>query len=318
MKGKSYIYHVSLTLNIIAMLFCQYDRIDMQNVGIVVVTYNRLDCLKENLTSLMTLQPYPGVRYNIIIVNNHSTDGTAEYLSNLQEIEAINLDRNTGGSGGFYTGVKWCLDHGMDYIWGMDDDAYPDKAALQTILKAANNGDEMTCYWSNCNNDFDNYDEHGRKEVESWMFVGFFVPIKVVKQVGLPRDDFFIYHDDSEYAYRIRSHHYPIIKVKDSIIDHNDTLSEYYSGKRFLLYELKHFSILPSWKRYYDVRNMLLMYKKTDINFWKALIIFGTKTKIATKIYCPEQTKIVSRALHDGFFRINGCQIQPDGNWIKD
>lgn len=46
-------------------------------VGIVVVTYNRLLLLKENIESLRE-QTYTD--YKIIVVNNGSTDGTEEWL----------------------------------------------------------------------------------------------------------------------------------------------------------------------------------------------------------------------------------------------
>lgn len=284
----------------------------MLYVGIVVVTYNRLNCLEKNISCLMKLQKPDNIRFQYVIVDNCSTDGTREYLdkySKNDRFHIIHMKQNTGGSGGFYTGVKYCMDHRYDYVWGMDDDAYPHVDALSKLLEIAVAKANSCCFWSNCNNDQD-FSE-ALKEVNQWMFVGFFIPTSIIKSVGLPRRDFFIYHDDSEYAYRIRKKGYKIYKVRDSLIDHKDGLSKYFSGKSFFGHQITNYSDLPDWKRYYDVRNMLLMYQKTDINYWKILLSHCPKTLIATKAYNPSQLSIVKKAISDGIRRKSGKTISP-------
>ena len=104
----------------------------MQNLNIVIVTFNRLEKLKK------TLRHYAGQTKsfrNLIIVNNCSTDGTKEYLSTLPsfflrgqekvcDVIIINADENLGGSGGFYLGEKKAMDLGADWVFVADDDAY--------------------------------------------------------------------------------------------------------------------------------------------------------------------------------------------------
>ncbi len=46
------------------------------NIIAVVVTYNRLDLLKKNIYCLQQNKPIS----SIVVVNNGSTDGTAEWL----------------------------------------------------------------------------------------------------------------------------------------------------------------------------------------------------------------------------------------------
>ena len=82
-------------------------------IGVVLVTYNRLEKLKIALKSYEEQTVLP--KY-ILVVNNNSNDGTKEYLENWakdnSKIEKIvvNLDKNTGGSGGFYEGLKNSLE----------------------------------------------------------------------------------------------------------------------------------------------------------------------------------------------------------------
>ena len=104
----------------------------MNNLDIVIVTYNRLEKLKKALRcySLQTAS-----FRNLVVVNNCSTDGTAEYLEKwIGEIKEsgsslftpiiITTSTNSGGSGGFYLGEKKAMELGADWVFVADDDAY--------------------------------------------------------------------------------------------------------------------------------------------------------------------------------------------------
>src|SRR5690606_3005779 len=45
---------------------------------------------------------------------------------------------NTGGAGGFYTGLKISIEKGYKYSWIMDDDAIAMNGALYNLLEAEN------------------------------------------------------------------------------------------------------------------------------------------------------------------------------------
>ena len=59
----------------------------------VVVTYNRLELLKRNISCLRKNEPLSG----IVVVNNGSTDGTAEWLAGEPSLHVISQE-NVGGS----------------------------------------------------------------------------------------------------------------------------------------------------------------------------------------------------------------------------
>jgi Predicted glycosyltransferases len=105
----------------------------MKQVTALVVTYNRLKLLKENIAAI-TAQTY-SVKH-ILVIDNNSQDGTKEYLDSLQIGGLIvkHLAKNLGGSGGFYEGIKIFEEQLTDdFVWIMDDDTIPTSTALKRI-----------------------------------------------------------------------------------------------------------------------------------------------------------------------------------------
>ena len=103
-----------------------------KRVALVIVTYNRLIDLKKCLESLRNQTEKD---FDIIVVNNGSTDSTQEYLSTCKEIRVIEQE-NCGGAGGFYAGMRYMFDNGYEWLWMMDDDGIPDRCQLENLLIA--------------------------------------------------------------------------------------------------------------------------------------------------------------------------------------
>ena len=71
----------------------------------VIVTYNRKELLKESINALLK-QNYKNLR--ILIIDNNSTDGTKEHISEELKNENViyeNTGENLGGAGGFNYGM---------------------------------------------------------------------------------------------------------------------------------------------------------------------------------------------------------------------
>ena len=54
------------------------------------------------------------------------------------EVYCIRMNKNIGGSGGFHEGIKKAYEKGYDWIWIMDDDAEPEKTALEEMMEYKN------------------------------------------------------------------------------------------------------------------------------------------------------------------------------------
>lgn len=257
--------------------------------GAVIVTYNRIDHLRNSLTRYtdQTLKPK-----RIVVVDNHSTDGSDEYLREWENIpvegiqkEVIYLPENLGGSGGFYHGMKKISEYeDLDWIWVADDDAYPE---LEAFNKAKSFIDDHSELMENtaaicgvCS-----YDGHvspiqrsflkksifgiqefpigesyyqGKEyfEINLYSFVGTIMKRENLLKAGLPNKDFFIYQDDLEHAIRLGKTG-KLYLVTSIHIEHKDNVPP---------------SSETSWRDYYASRNLTYMYKEHFDNwslFWR-------------------------------------------------
>lgn len=202
----------------------------------VVVTYNRKVLLKECVQALIN-QNYEFC--DILIIDNNSTDGTREYIDEYVDGKNVvyeNTGENLGGAGGFNYGIKKAYELGYEYIWIMDDDCIVHKDSLEELMKEderldGNYGflsskvlwkDGSICKMNRQRKSMVGFIRDFKEDVipiEMATFVSLLFKASVVKDVGLPIKDFFIWTDDLEYTRRI-SLKYKCYLVGKSIVTH--------------------------------------------------------------------------------------------------
>lgn len=245
----------------------------MTIITAVVVTYNRKKLLLRCLAALASQT----VKLDrILIVDNASTDGTHELLSSggwleRHDIEFLELGDNTGGAGGFAAGLRHAMDNGADWVWMMDDDAEPHLDALQYLVGRSLNPNNLYGSVAVFNGKLSwpmvpkggrprdtIYDQDrlpAELDIQFIPFLGILVSSEMVKRIGLPDAGFFLAADDVDYCMRARTAGAQIVLVGNSCIIH--PLSERY---RLWLPWREFYSLkLAPWKRYYDVRNRILV-----------------------------------------------------------
>lgn len=101
---------------------------------------------------------------------------------------------------------------------------------------------------------FDDFYTHDQiRDVDVTTFVGFALRVDLISTVGLPRQDFFIYYDDTEYSLRIRHLGWRIVFVPGLRFVHD-------SGRN----TAKHTNLmLPLWRVFYNYRNRIAVYRMT-------------------------------------------------------
>ena len=186
------------------------------------MTYNRLPLLRQCLAALRA-QTVQG--FTVLLVDNASTDGTAEYAKTLAMPGLVyrSTGANLGGAGGFAYGIRAAAELGCEAVWIMDDDTLPEPAALENLLAAdAAHGDgygwlssralapdgtdqPMNVQRRTMYRDIDPLSTAAAQEVPAVMasFVSLFLRTDTVRRFGLPIAEFFIWSDDWEYTRRI-------------------------------------------------------------------------------------------------------------------
>ena len=287
-----------------------------KSVCAVVVTYNRKNLLIRTLNKVLD-QTFP-IR-KLIVVDNASSDGTPQLLRDkgfivneppqpLNElwIEKNILDRgiefiyirlpeNTGGAGGFHTGIEFALKEGCEWLWLMDDDGYPQRDTLEKLIQYTTIADWISPLVVNENNPKElftplNYPtissnnylktveeakmaaNNGILENIATSFNGVLISRKIIEKIGNVRKDLFLWADDTDLLLRTMLAKFKIVTVIDSLFFHpKNRILQNPKKIMFGLTELR----LPEDKKrlYYRIRNRTYIYKK----YWK---IFGLKTSL--------------------------------------
>lgn len=291
-------------------------------IGVVIVTYNRLDKLKIALKSYESQTVKPEY---ILVVNNNSTDDTKEYLEGWKqenvgiEKKVVNLNKNTGGSGGFYEGLKNSLNLNAEWIWVADDDAYPKEDAFEVAQKyVEDHKDSMKNLSAICGmvlkSDGKTIDcSHRRRiyttlfnriaqpyskpkdydkeefEINGFSYVGTMINKEKLKQTELTKKDYFIYYDDTEHSYRL-SKIGKIVCIPKIKVIHDAPHSE--------------MSEIVKWKLYYLVRNTLdfIRCNFEEKYFKVACVEVPFKFKVAVLLFGKDKKygyKMINEAVKD-------------------
>lgn len=229
----------------------------------VIVTYNRLEFLKECIEAVLKQSRSLD---KIIIVNNGSTDGTGEYLNNLgnSKVEIV-FQENIGGAGGFSTGIKKAYQSNHDWVWVMDDDVEPFVDCLEQLLKYAEiskcihplrifKDNKEVFKWEHyfdyrtCMPILHHNISLENKEycfVNTACFEGMLIHRSVISEIGYPRTEYFIAGDDTEYGI-LANMHTNIIYTKTA---------QMYRKRKEISYKLR------PLQAYYEYRNLFLLRK---------------------------------------------------------
>lgn len=188
----------------------------MEKVAAIVVTYNRKELLRQCIRKLIN-QTRP---LDILVIDNASTDGTNEIFDDKNNhLIYFNTGSNLGGAGGFSYGIKKAVELGYEYLWILDDDTLPVETALEEFL---NKDKELLgkygflsskVLWKDksiCTMNIQKItkwkqlkDYDSECSIQYASFVSLFLKADVVRKIGLPYKEFFIWSDDWEYTRRI-------------------------------------------------------------------------------------------------------------------
>ena len=267
-----------------------------KRIAAVVPTYNRKESLRKCIQALLT-QSRP--LDEIIIIDNNSNDGTEALVKQkFSNMMYIKLAKNTGSAGGFYEGIKRAYKDNYDWIWLMDNDAFPHPDALLSLLKnpvfklpdtgflcshviwVDGSPHKMNIphvsqlvYGKGQLVPFNTYlSQEKAILVSSCAWASTLISRKVITAIGLPLKEFFIWVDDAEFTSRItkkfKGYYIPrSIVVHKTPLNINADISSDSANK------------LPRY--FYDARNKIYLHKKHG--FFMLVIVIRKLIKQALK-----------------------------------
>ncbi len=216
-------------------------------VSIIILNWNRFQDTFECLRSVNELD-YPN--YNIIVVDNASSDGSAEKIKNLfPQITLIKNEKNLGFAGGNNVGIKYALKDGAEYVWLLNNDAVVEKDSLSSLVHKAEDNPSigmvspLIYYYSDKNkiqfcgsiankNTFSviplrslqDLDKFKEQAMSLWG-TALLVNRSVITKIGGLGEKFFAYGEDTDFSIRaIDAGYIPAVDVQSKVYHKNEYL----------------------------------------------------------------------------------------------
>jgi GT2 family glycosyltransferase len=188
------------------------------------------------------------------------------------KVHYVRMNENTGGAGGFYEGVKRGYEKGYDWLWLMDDDTICLTDTLQNlIINAVEKEIGFLCSHVNFINNkpnlinipsvislynnklpFNQFIDKNLLLVSSCSFVSVLINNVVIRKIGLPIREFFIYCDDLEYTKRISNDFIGFYVFNSSVI---------HKTANNAIANIVNVNEKELWKYFYEIRNRIYFYR---------------------------------------------------------
>ncbi|MGO9467255.1 MAG: glycosyltransferase [Isosphaeraceae bacterium] len=187
------------------------------DVSVIIVNWNRLD---DVLRNLHYLRQQKGIRTEVVVVDNGSTDGSAERLSQLGWIRLIPLATNVGPAAARNHGIG--IARGK-YVAFLDSDAIMSKSGLAKLVsrmesdptigiigcRIVNSQTRKTEPWIHAQP----ASSHEFREFDTYSFsaAGAIARTQALRAAGLFWDELFIYNEEVDLSIRVLRAGYRIL-----------------------------------------------------------------------------------------------------------
>lgn len=264
-----------------------------------MLTWNGLHYTRECVESLRELTA--GVEYQLIVVDNGSTDGTREYLRALGWVTLIENETNVGYVRGNNQGIAAAptgsdillLNNDMrvlqaNWLQRLREVAHSDPSygvvgarLLMTDGKLLHAGTYMPSDsfwgWQIGGGEEEISQYHRVRPVEGIVGACMYLRHDVIDTVGVLDERFFSYYEDTDYCLRVRQSGYQVVVAGDVTLIHHENVSTKLNKVDFWgMYGTSQAIFLEKWEAYY--RN-----RYSHRVFWHSLVSAPTGYATSSK-----------------------------------
>jgi rhamnopyranosyl-N-acetylglucosaminyl-diphospho-decaprenol beta-1,3/1,4-galactofuranosyltransferase len=257
--------------------------VENPKVVAMVLSHNAPQSLARCLAAIAVQTQLPA---EIIVVDNASSppiEETALVCGGIS-VRVLRSDTNIGPAGGWAIALRYFLTRHFTHCWLMDDDIVPEPECLAVLWSAAKD-EPTTAFVTPVSIQPDGH-------VGRWgSWCGFLLAREIVEKVGVPMEELFWWEEDTEYCHwRIPQAGFTRRVIEEAVVHHD---------------AIRQGGDIPSWKYYYESRNML--YYHLHIVHIRGKYIRNISRLIVRAIVRQKRRKAqclwaIVRGLYDGAF----------------
>ena len=197
---------------------------------------------RDTLACLASLEKLDYPNYQIVVVDNGSTDDSVERIHEAYpQLTLLETGKNLGFAGGNNVGIRYALERGVDYVWLLNNDTIVEANTLSALVATAEANPRIGAVGSVL------YYMDRPEKVQAWgggrvsLWSGrswhltspgrldyltgasLLLRWEALEHVGLLDEGFFMYWEDTDYGFRLRKAGFRLEVAEDSRIWHKES-----------------------------------------------------------------------------------------------
>jgi GT2 family glycosyltransferase len=258
----------------------------MPKISIVILTWNSEKHLSDLFLSLNDMD-YPRSRWNLIVVDNGSKDKTIHILkhwqaqmTNFQTI--IYNKQNKGFAPANNQGIRVALKDGADYVILLNDDTLVESDWLSKIINTLEQNKDIglaqpliTHYpqvdkinsfgnqyhflgFGYCSGEGENVNKFYLADYHPayLSFAAVAIRTDVFRQIGFLDENYFSYHEDTDFCFRARLADWNLLVIYDAIVHHSYKFPALKDKQRYFWLEKNRFYLIL---KFFKPKTLLLI-----------------------------------------------------------
>lgn len=278
-------------------------------VVLIYLLYYHVESHVDDVVSSLKKMTYDKDQVEVVIVSNPMPD-KGHFLRYIDEtvmplsgkeiphVTVLPQKENIGFAGGNNAGVEWALENGFDYVFFYNNDGFLATNAIEPLVNTLESNPDIgiaqslmllhpeTDLVNSTGNAFhflgfgfcNDYrkpvaelDLPPVKDVSYASGAAFMISTKLIKEYGMWDHDFFLYHEDFEWSFRIRCAGYRVVLVRDSVFYHKYQFSR--SIQKFYWMERNRYGVMLMFFKW----RTLLLLLPMEIVLEAGLFLFAAK-----------------------------------------